>query len=182
MQKKGQDVTLKHRARAVAPAPPMAFSRSELAYTLSVNRCVTNATLVVCWGICLILACGFAAGVYGMLTSGAPARSPSLSVVGIIAACAVAFVGSVHYLWRCYRTGQSDVRKLLRQMSRLDVVDQEFVSGRRQPAPKRRTDAADASQDVERQRDVRSSTPAATLNSDNVVPFDPNRRLIPKAP
>ncbi len=114
-------------------APPFGDSRAELRRTLRMHELGTTATLAVSWGISIIFSIGIAAGLYETLKSHDTGDAPGVTVLAMVALCVMAWVPCCHYLWRCYRSGLRDVRKLHRQINRLERFDAEFKRVSRAP-------------------------------------------------
>ncbi len=111
--------------RLPAP-PPFGDSRAELRRTLRMHELGTAATLVVSWSISILFTIGLTAGMFNALKSHELREAIGVSALGMLALCVTAWVPCCHYLWRCYRSGLRDVRKLHRQINRLEQFDVEF--------------------------------------------------------
>ncbi len=123
--------------RLPAP-PPFGDSRAELRRTLRMHELGTAATLVVSWSISIIFSIALAAGIFETLKPHETGEPPGVTVLGLVALCVVAWMPCCHYLWRSYRSGLRDVRKLHRQINRLEQFDAEFSRASR-PLRKRAT-------------------------------------------
>jgi hypothetical protein len=152
----------------------LAYSRRELTRTLRVHELVTMATLAVCWGISTIFTIGLIVGVMELVKHDERGGGPGLSILTMVGLCAAGWLPCCHYLWRCYKSGLRDVRRLHRQIYRLDFLDAKF---RRAPVSRRRRGAGPA---IARARGKPSGSPqlfspAETAGFSNVVPFERSR-------
>lgn len=159
---------------AAAPAStraPFAYSRQSLTQTLRTHQFVTMATLAVNWAISIIFTIGLAGGVVQLLKPTEHGGGPGLTMLAMVGLCAAAWLPCCHYLWRCYRSGLRDIRRLHRQIYRLDLLDAEF---RRTPRLNRRraSRAAGAVAGSKRQQSAQQMPPADTAGFENVVPFE----------
>jgi hypothetical protein len=155
--------------------PPFGDSRAELRRTLRMHELGTAATLVVSWGISIIFSIALASGIFETLKSHETGEPPGVTVLGLVALCVVAWMPCSHYLWRCYRTGLRDVRKLHRQINRLEQFDVEFSRAYR-PTRKRVTRGTVRAQEKQLGAPEQPTVHPEDDSAGNVVLIDSYRR------
>ena len=166
-------------------------SRCEIKRTLRMHKVGTAVLLAAISCASIIAAGGLVAAVLGKMNPGSVTANDPLPELRTVVICLGGWLFCFHYLWRCYRSGLEDVRRLLRQLSQLEQIRETFTAERRAPrkqqprvAPPSHADATKASKtSQERAHKLkRGRTRARTLRGgamgvDNVVQIENYRRV-----